>query len=79
MKFQDDISNMNTHKHTHTHTHTYGQAETNMSPTFSQSLGHTRSVWKILKLSRLAYDITKPCIFATKLNKVSMHSYPNAV
>ena len=28
MKFQDDISNMNTY------IHTYGQAETNMSPLF---------------------------------------------
>ena len=35
MKFQDDISNMNTHTHTHTHE----QAETNMSPLF-QSWGH---------------------------------------
>ena len=33
MKFQDDISNMNTY------IHTYGQAETNMSPLF-QSWGH---------------------------------------
>ena len=39
MKFQDDISNMNTHTHTHTHTH--GQAETNMSPLF-QSWGHNK-------------------------------------
>ena len=38
MKFQDDISNKNTHKHTHTHT--YGQAETNMSPTFSKLGAH---------------------------------------
>ena len=38
MKFQDDISNMNTH--THTHTHTYGQAKTNMPPLF-QSWGHS--------------------------------------
>ena len=36
MKFQDDISNMNTY------IHTYGQAETNMSPLF-QSLGHNRA------------------------------------
>ena len=36
MKFQDDISNMNTY------THTYGQAETNMSPLF-QSWGHKNS------------------------------------
>ena len=36
MKFQDDISNMNTYIHTyiHTHIHTYGQAETNMPPHF---------------------------------------------
>ena len=30
MKFQDDISNMNTY--IHTYIHTYGQAETNMPP-----------------------------------------------
>ena len=35
MKFQDDISNMNTY------IHTYGQAETNMSPTFS-NLGNKK-------------------------------------
>ena len=40
MKFQDDISNMNTY--THTYIHTYGQAETNMSPLF-QSWGHNYS------------------------------------
>ena len=36
MKFQDDISNMNTYIHTyiHTYVHTYGQAETNMPPHF---------------------------------------------
>ena len=32
MKFQDDISNMNTY--IHTYVHTYGQAETNMPPHF---------------------------------------------
>ena len=34
MKFQDDISNMNTYIHTYvrTYIHTYGQAETNMPP-----------------------------------------------
>ena len=32
MKFQDDISNMNTY--IHTYIHTYGQAETNMPPHF---------------------------------------------
>ena len=32
MKFQDDISNMNTY--VHTYIHTYGQAETNMPPHF---------------------------------------------
>ena len=37
MKFQDNISNMNTY------THTYGQAETNMSPLF-QSWGHNKSI-----------------------------------
>ena len=36
MKFQDDISNMNTYIHTYIHkyVHTYGQAETNMPPHF---------------------------------------------
>ena len=36
MKFQDDISNMNTYIHTYIHTYirTYGQAETNMPPHF---------------------------------------------
>ena len=36
MKFQDDISNMNTYIRTYIHTyiHTYGQAETNMPPHF---------------------------------------------
>ena len=43
MKFQDDISNMNTYKHTHT----YGQAETNMSPFFSK-LGHKNSIFPTL-------------------------------
>ena len=32
MKFQDDISNMNTY--IHTYVRTYGQAETNMHPHF---------------------------------------------
>ena len=32
MKFQDDISNMNTY--VRTYIHTYGQAETNMPPHF---------------------------------------------
>ena len=38
MKFQDDISNMNTY--IHTYVHTYGQAETNMPPPLFQSWGH---------------------------------------
>ena len=50
MKFQDDISNMNTYIHTYVHTyihtyiHTYGQAETNMPPPpLFQSWGHNKS------------------------------------
>ena len=46
MKFQDDISM----PHTNTHTHTYGQAETNLSPTFSK-LGAQKcpeGTWPIL-------------------------------
>ena len=39
MKFQDDISNMNTY--IHTYVHTYGQAETNMPPNFFKVWGIT--------------------------------------
>ena len=39
MKFQDDISNMNTY--IHTYVHTYGQAETNMPPHFFKVGGIT--------------------------------------
>ena len=45
MKFQDDISNMNTY--IHTYVHTYGQAETNMPP-------HFFKVGGIIKLDSLA-------------------------
>ena len=43
MKFQDDISNMNTY--VRTYIHTYGQAETNMPPPPSlfQSWGHNEA------------------------------------
>ena len=45
MKFQDDISNMNTYirMYIHTYIHTYGQAETNMPPPpLFQSWGHKK-------------------------------------
>ena len=50
MKFQDDISNMNTHTHTHTH----GQAETNMSPTFSK-LGHNKMLILVHRKMNVLY------------------------
>ena len=46
MKFQDDISVP------HTHTHTHGQAETNMSPTFSK-LGGINIKISYLKIEML--------------------------
>ena len=45
MKFQDDISNINTYIHTYvrTYIHTYGQAETNMPPHFFKVGGIMKS------------------------------------
>ena len=48
MKFQDDISNMNTYTHTH------GHAETNMFPTFSK-LGHNYGI--IVKLGSQGFTL----------------------
>ena len=44
MKFQDDISNMNTHKHTHTHT----DKPKPICPPLFQSWGHRNLRAKIL-------------------------------
>ena len=43
MKFQDDISNMNTY--VRTYIHTYGQAETNMPPHFFKVGGIIKKMW----------------------------------
>ena len=40
MKFQDDISNMNTHKHTHTHT----DKPKPICPPLFQSWGHKKEI-----------------------------------
>ena len=40
MKFQDDISNMNTHTHTHTNTHTHTDKPKPICPPLFQSWGH---------------------------------------
>ena len=47
MKFQDDISMPHTCTHARTHAHTHGQAETNMSPTFSK-LGAQKLKFKVM-------------------------------
>ena len=40
MKFQDDISNMNTHTDTHTYTHTHTDKPKPIWPPLFQSWGH---------------------------------------
>ena len=42
MKFQDDISNMNTYTHTHTHTHTHTDKPKPICPPLFQSWGHNK-------------------------------------
>ena len=52
MKFQDDISNMNTHTHTHTYIHTHIRTSRN------QYVPHFFKVGGIIKLG-----FTRVCIF----------------
>ena len=46
MKFQDDISNMNTYTHTHTYIHTYIRTSRNqyVPPPLFQSWGHNNRI-----------------------------------
>ena len=59
MKFQDDISNMNTY--IHTYVHTYGQAETNMPPHF----------FKVGGIMRVRYVVLVHCLYNIILPKFS--------
>ena len=63
MKFQDDISNMNTY--VRTYIHTYGQAETNMPPPpLFQSWGHKNKKGSYgQNFIQLYISMDKACLF----------------
>ena len=62
MKFQDDISNMNTHTHTHTYVHTDKQKP--ICPPLFQSWGHKNS--QVATMPQLAAAAKRHacCLFA---------------
>ena len=73
MKFQDDISNMNTY--IHTYIHTYGQAET-ICPRLLQSWGHNNnSHLHDIMLSFFLSFFTSFC-YSISLNKHCYHNNP---
>ena len=67
MKFQDDISNMNTY--VRTYIHTYGQAETNMPPP------HFFKVGGIIKGSSSVANLRKTMIYDTNIDLVNDNVY----
>ena len=76
MKFQDDISNMNTYTHTHTRT-----SQTNMSPFFRghnkpTKFGHRNSVYLFYMSKNRILTSIKSCNSATNLQKMTLYN-PN--
>ena len=76
MKFQDDISNMNTHKHTHTHTDKLKP----ICPPLFQSWGHKKHVYKAIRcnctFNQLEYNL---CPMKNMEPKSSSQAQPNVV